>query len=239
MAQRVRLMGRAMEELDVWLIRCLGGLWDGRDGLLIGRIYSRINFSSQPILDDLFLWKCKTALWLCLVSCLCCTTKKLHHIIKCSVELQPVFFIFFIFYVASDLRRCFTSGPALSIQSDFASFKENKSVPLQMVVFFTSRAAAQNRKTKCAAVTGWLACGALPRKFEAWASQNYLVGCYVLCSDAFPLFVPLKYRRAVRIRSMKLDICFVFLFVVWMSRLVLCNDSHSVMTNVWILLLIC
>lgn len=95
-AQRVRLIGRAMEDLDVWLIRCLEGLWNGRGGLLIGRIYSRINFSSQPILDDLFLWKCKTALWLCLVSCLCCTTKKLHHITKCSVELQPFFFFMWL-----------------------------------------------------------------------------------------------------------------------------------------------
>lgn len=199
-AQRVRLMGRAMEDLDVWLIRCLEGLWDGRGGLLIGRIYSRINFSSQPILDDLFLWKCKTALWLCLVSCLCYTTKKLHHITKCSVELQ------LFFCVASDLRRCFTRGPALSIQSDFASFKENKSVPSRWLYFFS----AQNRKTKCAAVTGWLACGALPRKFEAWASENYLVGCFVLCSDVFPLFVPLKYKRAVRIRSMKTGYLFCF-----------------------------
>lgn len=129
-AQRVRLMGRAMEDLDVWLIRCLEGLWDGRGGLLIGRIYSRINFSSQPILDDLFLWKCKTALWLCLVSCLCYTTK------NCTTSQNVLLnFSLFFFYVASDLRRCFTRGPALSIQSDFASFKENKSVPSRWLYF--------------------------------------------------------------------------------------------------------
>lgn len=91
-AQRVRLIGRAMEDLDVWLIRCLEGLWDGRGWLLIGRIYSRINFSSQPILDDLFLWKCKTALWLCLVSCLCYTTK------NCTTS-QNVLLNFSFFFV--------------------------------------------------------------------------------------------------------------------------------------------
>lgn len=123
-----------------------------------------------------------------------------HHKMFCWTSA------FFFFYVASDLRRCFTRGPALSIQSDFASFKENKSVPSRWLYFFS----AQNRKTKCAAVTGWLAWGALPRKFEAWASENYLVGCYVLCSDVFPLFVPLKYKRAVRIRSMKTGYLFCF-----------------------------
>lgn len=94
-----------------------------------------------------------------------------------------------------------------------------------MVVFFSPTAATQNRKTKCAAVTDWLAPGSLPRKFEAWASGK-IVWLFVLCFAAMCCFYLLLWstKEPWELGQWKMDTCFVFLFVVWMSSCpVLCN----------------
>lgn len=104
------------------------------------------------------------------------------------------------------------------IQSDFASFKENKS--LQMVAFFSSAAAAQNRKTKCAAVTERLARGSLPKEIWGASLRNYLV----VCSVFFFYLLLWSTEAPWELGQWVMGICCLFLFVVWRSSCpVLCN----------------
>lgn len=117
-------------------------------------------------------------------------------------------------------RHYFISGPLLSMHSDFASFKENKSVPSRWLYFSVPQ--PPHNTGRLNVPLSQIGQPVARSQLKAWASKTNLVVCSVFLQRRVSSTCYFKVQNSRRIRSM--TDWFFFLFVVGMSNCpVLCN----------------